>query len=58
MHVEIDMHFSFCYDTYKRNDKTYFGKEVFMGIFIDVSIAKSVTREEWSRVYEETLQFP
>lgn len=29
-----------------------------MGIFIDVSIAKSVTREEWSGVYEETLQFP
>ena len=36
MHVEIDMHFSFCYDTHKRNGKTYFEKEVFMGIFIDV----------------------
>ena len=28
-----------------------------MGIFIYVSIAKSVTEEEWSKVYEETLQF-
>lgn len=28
-----------------------------MGIFIDVSISKSVTEEEWSKVYEETLQF-
>ena len=27
-----------------------------MGVFIKLSISKSVTKEEWSKVYEETLQ--
>ena len=27
-----------------------------MGIFIRLSISKSVTKEEWKKVYEETLQ--
>ena len=27
-----------------------------MGIFINLSISKSVTKDEWERVYEETLQ--
>ncbi|MCI7067108.1 MAG: hypothetical protein MR953_05780 [Butyrivibrio crossotus] len=27
-----------------------------MGIFINLSISKSVTKEEWEKVYEETLQ--
>lgn len=26
-----------------------------MGIFINMIISKSVTREEWEKVYEETL---
>ncbi len=32
------------------------GKEKIMGIFINLSISKSVTQKEWEGVYEETLR--